>query len=107
MKNLRLIACLFVTTSMFGCALTTESATESNEKAIRIDNATVTHEGELSIISNDYMTISTLSLSLASKQGDTENLVSGTPDTSNAGVCCTNCNIFTGWCEECHTCLAE
>ena len=96
MKNLRLIACLFVATSMSGCAV----PTESDGRAIRIDNATVAHEGEMSIISNDQITVSTLSLSLASKQGDIENLES-------PPICCTNCNIFTGNCEECHTCPAQ
>jgi hypothetical protein len=92
MKNLPLIACLFAATSMFGCAVTTPS----DEKAIRVDNAKVTHEGELSVISNRETTVSTSSLSLAS---------SLVPDCTN--ICCTNCDIFTGQCEECHTCATQ
>jgi len=100
MKNLRLIACLFVATSMFGCAVTTDSSTESGGVDIRIDNATVTHDGELSTINNGNIAVSTLSLSMTSEKGDAENVT----DTTSSEWCCTNCNMNTGNCEECHTC---
>jgi hypothetical protein len=75
---------------MFGCALTKDS----DDKAVRIDNAKVTQKGEMSIISNDHMTVSTPSLSLVSDQA-----------VSNpSGWCCTGCNMSTGNCDECHTC---
>jgi hypothetical protein len=91
MKNLRLIAGLFITTAMFvGCAV----SSEPGEKSIRIDNPTVTHQGEVSTISNGDVTVTTSSLSLTKES----NLADG------PGICCTNCNIYTGQCDECHTC---
>jgi hypothetical protein len=95
MKNLRLIAGIFITTAMFvGCAV----SSEPGETAIRIDNATVTHEGDVSVISNGETTVTTSSLSLTKES----NLDDG--GGGGGGVCCTNCNIFTGNCQECHTC---
>lgn|SRR5256885_11584530 len=97
MKNLRLIAGLFITTAMFvGCAV----SSEPGEKSIRIDNPTVTRQGDVSTISNGAVSVTTSSLSLT-KQSDAD----GSPDVP--GVCCTNCNIFTGDCQECHTCISE
>jgi hypothetical protein len=96
MKNLRLIAGLFITTAMFvGCAV----SSEPGEKSIRIDNPTVTHQGDVSTISNGDVSVTTSSLSLTKQ--------SGVDNGPASGVCCTNCNIFTGNCEECHTCALE
>jgi len=94
MKNLRLIAGLVITTAFFvGCAV----SSEPGEKSIRIDNATVTQKGDVSTISDGQTTVTTSSLSLTS---DVDN-------GPASGVCCTNCNIYTGDCQECHTCAEE
>jgi hypothetical protein len=96
MKNLRLFAGLVITTAFFvGCA----ASSEPGEKSIRIDNATVTQKGDVSTISNGQTTVTTSALSLTQ--------VSGVDDAPTAGICCTNCNIYTGQCDECHTCVLE
>jgi hypothetical protein len=96
MKNLRLIAGIVITTALFvGCAV----SSEPGEKSIRIDHATVTHQGDTSVISNGDITVSTSSLTLTKE--------SGFEEAPGGGVCCTNCNIFTGNCQECHTCILE
>lgn len=96
MKNLRLIAGLFIATACFvGCAV----SSEPGDKSIRIDNPTVTHQGDVSVISNGEVSVTTPSLTLT-KQSD---VVNGPA----SDVCCTNCNIFTGDCQECHTCVLE
>lgn len=100
MKNLRLIAGLLITTAFFvGCAV----SSEPGETSIRIDNPTVTHQGEVSTISNGDITVTTSSLSLTQES----NLVDDDGGGGGHGVCCTNCNIFTGNCQECHTCATE
>lgn len=95
MKNLRLIAGIVITTALFvGCAV----SSEPGEKSIRIDNATITHQGDTSVISNGDTTVSTSSLQLTTQSNF---------DSAPADVCCTNCNIFTGNCQECHTCVLQ
>jgi hypothetical protein len=97
MKNLRLIAGLVITTAFFvGCAV----SSEPGDKSIRIDNANVTQKGDVSTISNGQTTVTTSSLSLT-----TQSNADGSPDVP--GICCTNCNIYTGNCDECHTCELE
>lgn len=101
MKNLRLFAGLFITTAfLVGCAV----SPDSGEKSIRIDNPTVTHQGEVSTISNGDVTVTTSSLSLT-QQSDLVQPGDGGGD--GGGICCTLCNIKTGWCAECHTCLVQ
>ena len=95
MKNLSLIACLVVATAMFGCAVSADSPAESDLQSVRVDNATITAKGDVSVISNADVSVTTSSLTLS------EDLVEG------GGVCCTNCNIYTGNCQECHTCPAQ
>lgn len=96
MKNLRLIAGLLITTAFFvGCAVSSEPA----DTSIRIDNPTVTHQGEVSTISNGDTTVTTSSLTLTTQ--------SSVDDGGGGGICCTNCNIWTGNCQECHTCAQE
>jgi hypothetical protein len=95
MKNLFVIACLLVATAMFGCAVGADSTVEPDVQSVRVDNATITDKGDVSVISNAGVSVTTSSLTL------TEDLVEG------GGVCCTNCNIYTGNCQECHTCAAE
>lgn len=100
MKNLRLLAGLVITTAFFvGCAV----SSDPGETSIRIDNATVTHQGDVSTISNGETTVTTSSLSLTQDS----NLVDDGGGSGGPGMCCTNCNIFTGWCQECHTCPAQ
>ena len=95
MKNLRLIAGLLITTACFvGCAV----SADPGEKSIRIDHPTVTQQGDVSTISNGDITVTTSSLSLT-PQSDLA------PVEGGGGVCCTDCNIFTGQCAECHTCF--
>jgi hypothetical protein len=95
MKNLRLIAGLVITTAFFvGCAV----SSEPGETSIRIDNPTVTRQGEVSTITNGDITVTTSSLSLTKESNLQDGSGGGT------GVCCTNCNIYTGQCDECHTC---
>ena len=53
----------------------------------------------MSTISKGESTVTTSSLSLTN-EGDVD---SGPA----SGVCCTNCNIYTGDCQECHTCAEE
>lgn len=97
MKNLRLIAGLFITTAFIvGCAVSSDPGDES----IRIDHPTVTHQGGVSTISNGDITVTTSSLSLT-RQSDFSLPEGG------VGVCCTHCNIYTGDCTECHTCPAN
>jgi hypothetical protein len=98
MKNLRLIAGLFIATACFvGCAV----SSEPGDQSIRIDNPTVTHQGDVSVISNGDTTVFTTSLTLTRES----NLVDDSG--GGGGVCCTNCNIFTGNCQECHTCAVD
>jgi hypothetical protein len=95
MKNLRLIAGLLITTAFFvGCAV----SSDPGEESIRIDRPTVTHQGEVSTISNGDITVTTSSLSLT-QQSDLLD-----PEAPGGGICCTHCNIYTGNCAECHTC---
>jgi hypothetical protein len=95
MKNLRLIAGLFITTVIFvGCA----ASSDPGETSVRIDNPTVTHHGNVFTISNGDVTVTTSSLSLT-KESNLEDGGGG-----GTGMCCTNCNIFSGNCQECHTC---
>lgn len=97
MKNLRLIAGLFITAAfVVGCAV----SSDPGEESIRIDHPTVTHHGDVSTISNGDVTVTTSSLSLT-EQSDLLDPEGGT------GVCCTRCNIYTGNCAECHTCPAN
>jgi hypothetical protein len=96
MKNLRLIAGLFITTAFIvGCAV----SSEPGDKSIRIDNPTVTHQGDVSVVSNGEVSVTTPSLTLT-KQSDVV-------DEAAGDVCCTGCNIFTGDCKECHTCILD
>lgn len=96
MKNLRLIAGLVITTAFFvGCAV----SSDPGEKSIRVDNPTVTRQGDVSTISNGEVTVTTSSLTLTP--------VSGVDNGPANGICCTNCNIYTGNCDECHTCVLE
>ena len=95
MKNLSVIACLFVATAMFGCAVSADAPVEPDVQSVRVDNATITYKGDVSVISNAGTSVTTSSLTL------TEGLAEG------GGVCCTNCNIYTGNCQECHTCPAQ
>ncbi|HEX3475704.1 MAG TPA: hypothetical protein VHT91_11810 [Kofleriaceae bacterium] len=96
MKNLRLIAGLFITTAFFvGCGV----SSDPGEESIRIDHPTVTHQGGVSTITNGDVTVTTSSLSLT-EQSDLLDPEGG----GGTGVCCTRCNIYTGDCAECHTC---
>jgi hypothetical protein len=100
MKNLRLIAGLFITTAFFvGCAASSDPGDES----IRIDHPTVTRQGDVSTISNGDVTVTTSSLSLT-RQSDLVPIEGG---GEGGGICCTDCNIWTGHCAECHTCALE
>jgi hypothetical protein len=100
MKNLRLIAGLFITTAFFvGCAV----SSDPTDKSIRIDDPTVTHQGGVSTISNGEVTVTTSSLSLT-QQSD---LVD--PEGGGGGICCYKCVSIDGhWvCEECRDCPAQ
>lgn len=100
MKNLRLIAGLFITTAFFvGCA----ASSDPGDGSIRIDHPVVSHRGDVSTISNGDITVTTSSL-LLTRQSDLLEPVDG-----GGGVCCTKCvNIDGHWvCEECHDCPAQ
>ena len=96
MKNLRLIAGLFITTAFFvGCAV----SSDPGETSIRIDNPTVTQEGNMSTISNSDVMVTTSSLSLT-QQSNLE------PVDGGGGICCYKCVSIDGhWvCQECRDC---